>query len=74
MSEPEYTHEGWFLICPILARFDDYGEVELKPKYNLTFLFTIADEIQTFANFICELINPDFEPGFLLLLRKRKQC
>ncbi|RIX47444.1 MAG: hypothetical protein D3M94_07165 [Rhodocyclales bacterium GT-UBC] len=64
-----YTHKGWFLLCPIYLGDIDSDAPEVIPRdWMLGILFAISEFL--FACYVgaVELIKPDFEPMFPMVI------
>lgn len=62
----EYTHSGWFVLCPVFLAFDDVGAVTVEERHwTMRPLFLLSETIQAAAISALSWIDPDYEPMFM---------
>lgn len=61
--EVEFTHYGWFGLCPVIFAGIESGEPFIEPRFEfLRFLFVFSEFlIESYLNLRCAM-NPEFEP------------
>lgn len=65
MSEPTFTHYGWFSFCPVKIAGIDTEEPTVAARWPiLDPLLTAAEWVQGVRITFCSLVNPHYEPGF----------
>jgi hypothetical protein len=61
----QYTHKGWFFLCPIYLNADDGEGMAVEAKYEwLEWWFTVQMVIFDFMVEVIMTFNPDYEPVF----------
>jgi hypothetical protein len=66
MTEPKFTHKGWFMLCPIKIAdpFDGIPCIAARWWW-LEFWFSINEGFQQAQIMFLSLLNPDYEPRFM---------
>lgn len=67
----EVTHEGWFGICPIWMAWHE-GEPMPIPKAGQWWLLETAAFFQNLGNILASWFDPEFEPGWVFVLKPLK--
>lgn len=63
LYKSDYTHKGWFGICPIYLRNPDSDCPTVAPRWNWVVpLFVVSEWWQGAAIWLCTVVNPDYEP------------
>lgn len=63
----QYTHKGWFGLCPIYIGSIDQDPIEMCPRYNwLGWLFDFSVAVQEFSIEFLSAINPEYEPAWAI--------
>jgi hypothetical protein len=61
----KFTHKGWFFMCPIYLNPNEGEGMNAEARYAwLEWWFTVQEYIFSAMVFICESINPEYEPMF----------
>jgi hypothetical protein len=64
-SEADFTHKGWFFMCPIYLNADDGEGMSVAARWEcLEWWFTVNAFICDCVNYLLESINPEYEPHF----------
>lgn len=63
MTDIEYTHKGWFGVCPVfLAEIDSDGPIMDPRHWSLVPLFWFSEILMAFVVFCTSAMNPEWEP------------
>lgn len=61
----EYTHKGWFFMCPVYLNADDGEGMYVDARWWwLDWWFSVNNAIFAALVYIKTAINPDYEPMF----------
>lgn len=67
IQEIEFTHYGWFGICPAIYSDLDTEQPRVEPRWRvLAFLFIASEFMQHAYMSLRSKIDDDYEPEFIL--------
>jgi len=59
----DYTHKGWFGICPVYLYNTDKDPIGIAPRWECVVpLFVVSEWFQGASIWLCTLANPMYVP------------